>query len=64
MDDTWRRCSGRLARFLALSAAITASGCGGGPKTGDLMEDVPGQEAGEQASMDEMERLMKEGMVK
>lgn len=64
MDTTWRRRPGRLARIFALGVALAAVGCGGGPKTGDLIEDAPGQQAGEQASREEMERLMKQGMTR
>ena len=63
MDDALRRHAGTLARALAFGTALALIGCGGGPKTGDLIEEAPGQADGEQASMEEMERLMKEGKL-
>jgi hypothetical protein len=63
MDNARRRRPRRLAQFVTFGAALAAIGCGGGPKTGALIEDAPGQDAGEQASREEMERLMKQGMT-
>ena len=67
MDDTWRNSPGRAARAvvlgLGLGVATLSGGCGGRPETGDTIQRAPGQDAGEQASMEEMKRLMEQGKV-
>lgn len=61
-SDTSRR-SGWLVLGVFLAASVLPIGCGSKPQTGQIVEDAPGQAEGEQASMEEMQRLMKQGVV-
>jgi hypothetical protein len=54
----------RLATAGLLPAiALILAGCGGGPETGQVVEDHPEQAKGHEASQEEMRRLMQEGAM-